>query len=136
MISISTSNLHFFFDIICLQNEIHSLPFPLYCTFATRLTKSKKMKHSIIHEILPPEMVEKILKLLNYNEICNAQLVCRRWKEIIEKGNVVKTISGKIPGTSQHFSVIYPKIPFRKDFLHHCCWRVDWRKLFCGSLSW
>ena len=48
-----------------------------------------------IQNILPPEMVEKILKLLNLREICRAQLVCKRWKEIIDKGNLVKKASGK-----------------------------------------
>ena len=122
--------------IICLHDNNSVTSFSFLVHMCYKITESKKMEHSLVHEILPPEMVEKILKLLNYNDIYHAQLVCRRWKEIIEKGNVVKTISGKIPGTSQHFSVLYPKIPFRKDFLHHCCWRVDWRKLFCGSLSW
>ena len=58
--------------------------------------QEKKMTHSVIHDILPPEMVEKILKLLNYRDICKAQLTCRRWKEIIDNGNLVKKASGRI----------------------------------------
>ena len=53
------------------------------------------MEISLIHEILPPEMVEKILKLLNYSDIYQSQLVCRRWKEIIDMGNLKKKATGK-----------------------------------------
>ena len=53
------------------------------------------MKNSLIHEILPPEMVDKILKLLNYKDLCQAKQVCRRWKEIIDMGNLKKKALGK-----------------------------------------
>ena len=53
------------------------------------------MELSLIHEILPPEMVEKILKLLNYKDLCQAKQVCRRWKEIIDMGNLKKKALGK-----------------------------------------
>ena len=45
---------------------------------------------------LPPELVEKILKLFTFKEICNVQLTCKRWKDIIVKGNLLKKASGKI----------------------------------------
>ena len=60
-----------------------------------KITESKKMELSTIHESLPPEMVEKILKLLNCKDIYQSQLVCRRWKEIIDKGNLKKKATGK-----------------------------------------
>ena len=60
-----------------------------------KITESKKMGNPIIHEILPPEMVEKILKLLNYKDIYQSQMVCRRWKEIVDKGNLMKIATGK-----------------------------------------
>ena len=50
---------------------------------------------SLILNMLPPEMLEKILKLLNFKNICKAQLVCKRWKDIIIKGNLVKKVAGK-----------------------------------------
>ena len=56
----------------------------------------KKRILSNVENILPPEMVEKILKLLNFKDICQAKLICRRWKEIIVKGNLLKKASGKI----------------------------------------
>ena len=53
------------------------------------------MELSLIHEILPPEMVEKILKLLNYSDIYQSQMVCKRWKEIIDLGSLKKKATGK-----------------------------------------
>ena len=55
-------------------------------------SEAKKMKYSVF---LPPEMVEKILLFLTYNELCQAKLVCKRWKGIIDKGNLLKKASGK-----------------------------------------
>ena len=54
----------------------------------------KRMPDDQINIILPPEMLEKILKLLNLKDICQANLVCKRWNEIIVKGNVLKKASG------------------------------------------
>ena len=57
--------------------------------------KPKKMKLSAIHNSLPPELLEKILTFLNYKEICQSQLICRKWKEVIENGKLLKKASGK-----------------------------------------
>ena len=57
--------------------------------------QTKKRRVSDVENILPPEMLEKILKLLKLKEICQAQLVCKRWKEIIVEGNLVKKVAGK-----------------------------------------
>ena len=57
--------------------------------------QAKKRRLSDVENILPPEMVEKILKLLKLKEICQAQLVCKTWKGIIVKGNLVKKVAGK-----------------------------------------
>ena len=57
--------------------------------------QANKRRRSDVENILPPEMVEKILKLLKLKEICQAQLVCKRWKEIIVEGNLVKKVAGK-----------------------------------------
>ena len=62
------------------------------------MEEANKTNISLIHNVLPPEMLEKILKLLNYKEICQAKLICRRWKEIIDKGNLLKKVAGKIAG--------------------------------------
>ena len=59
------------------------------------MTEEKKKKLSTIATILPPEMLEKILKFFTYEEIYQAQLVCKRWKDIIAKGNLLKRAAGK-----------------------------------------
>ena len=60
------------------------------------MADAKRMKMSLSIIILPPEMLEKILKLLKLKEICQAQLVCKTWKGIIVKGNLVKKVAGKM----------------------------------------
>ena len=60
------------------------------------MAEAKRIKLSPIHDILPPEMVEKVLKLLNYKEVNQARLICRKWKEIIDNGNLVKKASGNV----------------------------------------
>ena len=60
------------------------------------MEEANKAKMSLIPKILPPEMVEKILKLLKLKEICQAQLVCKRWKDIVVKGNLVTKVAGKM----------------------------------------
>ena len=59
----------------------------------------KRMPYDQINIVLPPELLEKILKLLNFKDICQANLVCKRWNEIIVKGNVLKKASG-MPSTN------------------------------------
>ena len=59
------------------------------------MVEANKIKYSVMENILPPEMVEKILKLLTFKDICRAQLTCKRWKEIIDQGNFMKKIKGK-----------------------------------------
>ena len=56
---------------------------------------ANKISFSVCEIDLPSEMVDKILKLLSYKDIWQAQLVCRRWKEIIDMGNLVKKAKGK-----------------------------------------
>ena len=58
------------------------------------MAEAKRIILSVVQDILPPEMVEKILKLLHIKDLCQAQLICRRWKEIIDKGNLIKKASG------------------------------------------
>ena len=60
------------------------------------MADAKRMKLSVSFNYLPPEMVEKILKLLNIKKICQARLICKQWNEIIDKGNLLKKASGKL----------------------------------------
>ena len=64
--------------------------------FWNKIAETKRMKFSEINEILPPEMVEKVLKLLNFKDINQARLICRKWREIIDNGKLVMKASGKI----------------------------------------
>ena len=113
---ISTSNLGFFFDvtnsmidaikilIVCLQNNNPVTSFSSLLHMSFKITESKKMKLSLIQEILPPEIVEKILKLLHFKDIYQFQLVCKRWKEIIDMGNLKKKATGKTSNLQVPFS--------------------------------
>ena len=139
---ISTSNLCFLFDvtnsitdaikilIICLQDNNPITSFSLLVHIGYKIIESKKMELSIIHEILPPEIVEKILKLLDYSDIYQAQLVCRRWKKIIDLGNLAKKSHGKCLKNTFFCIEIWMKSwflnqsnDFRQDFWHNYCWR-------------
>ena len=60
------------------------------------MEEAKKTNTSLILYMLPPEMLEKILNFLNYKEICQAKLISRRWKEMIDKGNLLKKAAGKV----------------------------------------
>ena len=60
------------------------------------MEEANKANMCSIHNMQPPEMLEKIFKLLKLKEICQAKLVCKRWKEIIVKGNLVKKVAGKM----------------------------------------
>ena len=59
------------------------------------MVEAKKTNISLILYMLPAEMLEKILNFLNYKEICQAKLISRRWKEIIDQGNLLKKAAGK-----------------------------------------
>ena len=60
------------------------------------MADAKRMKLSVSFNNLPPEMVEKILNRLNIKNICQARVICKQWKEIIDQGNLLKKASGRI----------------------------------------
>ena len=59
------------------------------------MEEANKTNTSLILYMIPPEMLEKVVNFLNYKEICQAKLISRRWKEIIDKGNVLKKAAGE-----------------------------------------
>ena len=59
------------------------------------MEEANKTNISLILNMLPPEMLEKVVNYLNYKEICQAKLISRRWKEIIDQGNVLKKAAGE-----------------------------------------
>ena len=99
------------------------------------MAEAKRIKLSISINTLPPEMIEKILKLLNIMKICQARKICKQWKEIIDKGNLLKKAAGKLFVPFYAFDKInnllctYYDILmgffFRKNLLHYCCWRLS-----------
>ena len=56
------------------------------------MEEANKTNMSLILYMLPPEMLEKVVNFLNFKEICQAKLISRRWKEIIDQGNLLKYI--------------------------------------------
>ena len=60
------------------------------------MAEERRMKLSAINDILPPEIIEKVLKLLNYKDTNQGRLICRKWRQIIDNGKLVKKASGKI----------------------------------------
>ena len=92
---------------------------------------TKNMKHSALIEMLPPEILEKILKLLNYKEIHHAKLICKRWKGIIENGNLVEKALGKIfkPSNYKSTNSLVGSIPISQKLVHQFCSNV------CGHFS-
>ena len=74
----------------CVEKE-----FQFFSQKNLKMEEANKTNISLILNMLPPEMLEKILNFLNYKEICQAKLISRRWKEIIDKGNLLKKVRGK-----------------------------------------
>ena len=58
------------------------------------MEEANKTNTSLILYMLPPEMLEKVVNFLNFKEICQAKLISRRWKEIIDQGNLLKKAAG------------------------------------------
>lgn len=57
--------------------------------------KSEKSKPAPIHEILPPEIFEKILKILGFKSIKVARRTCKQWKKFIDDFKLVEAVSCK-----------------------------------------
>ena len=83
---------------------------------------AKRIKLSPIIDLVPPEIIEKILKLLNLRNICQAQLICKRWKEIVENGNLVKKAASKFEFLKFFFLYSIFFFNFRKNFLCFYGW--------------
>ena len=49
-----------------------------------------------INQVLPTEMLKKILENLDYKSIHSARQTCKRWKEIIYKIKLVEKYSNKL----------------------------------------
>ena len=88
---------HLFDHNNCEFTQNISKGFPQFFLWETfKMSEAKRIKLSANFNNLPAEMVEKILKILPFKEICQARRICKRWKEIIDKGNLVKDAAGNI----------------------------------------
>ena len=79
------------------------------------MEEENKKNISLILNMLPPEMLEKVLNFLNYKDICKAKLISRRWKEVIDRGNVLKKAAGKTFPISN--SLVSYLLTFQEGFL-------------------
>ena len=50
----------------------------------------------LINEILPPEIMGKILEMSDYKSLCSARLTCKHWKLIIDSYNSMEKVMSKI----------------------------------------
>ena len=46
----------------------------------------------LVNKVLPTEMLKKILELLGIKSLCFAKLSCKRWKDIIDKFELINDI--------------------------------------------
>ena len=61
------------------------------------MQKSRNQKSTLapIHEIFPLEIIEMVLKNLDYESLCFARRTCRQWQKIIDNFKLLKTASCK-----------------------------------------
>ena len=59
------------------------------------MAKTKVLKVKPIHDILPTEIFNMILKKLNYKSICLARVVCKQWKKVIGNFKIVDACMAK-----------------------------------------
>lgn len=64
--------------------------------------KRIRLTEAVIHDLLPKEMLVKILKELDYKSICIARRTCKFWNEVIVKFEVVKFVSCKFISQLSH----------------------------------
>ena len=50
----------------------------------------------LINEVLPAEILEKILEWLDIKSLVNARLACKRWKLIIDSCDIIEEALSKM----------------------------------------
>ena len=60
-----------------------------------RLDHKQKSMLKPIHEIFPPEIIELILKNLDYESLRFARQACKQWQKTIDNFKLLKTASCK-----------------------------------------
>ena len=61
----------------------------------TKLEEEKNNALSSINQVLPTEMLKKILEKLNIESLCLAKQTCMHWRNIIHEFDLVKKASSK-----------------------------------------
>ena len=72
-----------------LQNSLFRRP-------VLKMAKAKELKLQVVHEILPKEIFEKVLKNLGLESIILAKSTCRYWRKFIIEFDLVKAASSKL----------------------------------------
>ena len=60
------------------------------------MAEENTLDFPFINEILPSEMLETILKMLDVKSLVNARLTCKHWKLIIDNCNIMVEVMSKI----------------------------------------
>ena len=65
---------------------------------ASKINKAEEnvINFPLINELLPAEMLGKILECLDIKSLLNARLTCKRWKLIIDNCNIMEEALSKI----------------------------------------
>ena len=87
----------------------------------------------LINNVLPPEILKKILEWLDIKNLVIARLTCKRWKLIIDNCNIMEEALSKFSKSNKlkdfaETKNIHVFLIYRKDLLHAYCRR---RNHFC-----
>ena len=75
---------------------------------------------------LPPEMLKKILGMLDIKSLCFARRTCKHWKQIIDNCNIMEKALSKFSKSNKLKDFAETKnvfLIYRKDLLHNYCRR-------------
>ena len=75
----------------------HQLAFKVYTDFKNirlfstfkMLRRSKRLKPSTIHDVLPQEIFVMVLRFLDYRSIITARGTCKTWRSIIDQFHLI-----------------------------------------------
>ena len=82
----------------------------------------------LINNVLPPEILKKILEWLDIKNLVIARLTCKRWKLIIDNCNIMEEALSKFSKSNKlkdfaETKNIHVFLIYRKDLLHNYCRR-------------
>ena len=68
---------------------------------------NEKNNFPLVNQVLPTEVLKKILKNLDFRSLCYALQTCKRWKEIIDGFEFVKLSQSKFFLLELKFAIVY-----------------------------